>query len=189
MMVGAYESWGVFGDDARRLYDRLTPAERELPVAQTIKFDLFPPEKVGVGDRMADAELKAFDGSTHRLSDYLGKYIVLDFWATGCGACYHSMPELKALGEKYPGTLKIIGINLDTTEDGWKQGTELFKPSELNLNAPPASDIDERYGVNGIPHIAIISPEGIILDQWAGYYPGRIEKQLLEYIDKNKIQL
>jgi thiol-disulfide isomerase/thioredoxin len=190
MMVGAYENYAAgFRDAAVKLYERLTPEQKELPAAQTIKFNLFPPEKVGIGDAMADAQLKAFDGSTHKLSDYLGRYIILDFWAAGCGACYYSMPEMKVLGEKYPGTLKIIGINLDTTEEGWKQGTELFKPSGLNLNAPPASDIDERYGVNGIPHIAIISPEGIILDQWAGYYPGRIEKQLLNYINNSKIQL
>jgi thiol-disulfide isomerase/thioredoxin len=188
MMVGAYDNYAsAFKDDAMRLYERLTPEQKELPAAQTIKFDLFPPEKVGVGDRMADAELKAFDGSMHKFSDYLGRYIVLDFWAAGCGPCYYSMPEMKVLGEKYPETLKIIGINLDTTEGGWKSGTELFKPSELNLNAPPESDIDERYGVNGIPHIAIISPEGIILDQWAGYYPGRIEKQLLDYINESKL--
>ena len=186
MMIGAYENYGVFREDAVRLYERLTPEQRELPDAQTIKFDLFPPEKVGVGDAMADATLKAFDGSMHTLSDYLGKYIILDFWGSGCGPCIMSMPELKALGEKYPETLEVIGINLDTSEEGWRRGTEAFKPSYLNLNAPPASDIDERYGVNGIPHFVIVSPEGVILESWAGYGEGLVELRLTAHLDKKK---
>jgi thiol-disulfide isomerase/thioredoxin len=184
-MIGAYENYASeFRSGAVELYERLTPELRELPKAQTIKFDLFPPEVAGVGDKMADATLKAFDGSTHTLSDYLGKYIVLDFWATGCGPCYYSMPELKALGEKYSETVKIIGINLDTTEESWKIGTEMFQPSELNLNAPPASDIDERYGLVGIPHYVIISPEGVILASWMGYREGGVEEELLKQMNE-----
>ncbi len=184
-MIGAYENWGIFREDAVALYERLTPEQRELPVAQAILFNLFPPEKVGVGDAMADATLKALDGSMHQLSDYAGngKYLILDFWGSGCGPCIMSMPELKALGEKYPETLKVIGINLDTSEEGWRKGTEAFKPSYLNLNAPPSSDIDERYGVNGIPHFVIVSPEGVILDSWAGYGEGIIERKLAPYTD------
>lgn len=186
-MVGAYEDYAAeFKDNAMRLYESLSPEQKELPVAQTIKFDLFPPEVVGVGDPMADATLKAFDGEMHTLSDYTGKgqYLILDFWGSGCGPCIMSMPELKALGEKYPETLKVIGINTDTTEEGWKYGTENFKPSYLNLNAPPSSDIDERYGVNGIPHFVIVSPEGVILDSWSGYGAGIFELKLTPYIDK-----
>jgi thiol-disulfide isomerase/thioredoxin len=187
MMVANYEDHAVaLRDDALRLYERLSPAERELPVAQTIKNYLFPLKKVGVGDAMADAELKAFDGSTHRLSDYLGKYVILDFWATGCGPCLKSMPELKALGEKYPDTVKIIGINLDASEEVWRAGTEMYKPSELNLNAPPSSDIDKRYGVRGIPHYVILSPGGVILESWSGYREGGIEQRLTSHMNKAK---
>ena len=184
-MSGAYESWSILKKDAVRLYEKLPPEQKELPEAQAIKFSLFPPEKVGVGDAMADATLKAIDGTMHSLSDYSGKgkYLILDFWGSGCGPCIMSMPELKALGEKYPETLKVIGINLDTSEEGWRKGTEAFKPSYLNLNAPPSSDIDERYGVNGIPHFVIVSPEGVILDSWAGYGEGIFERKLAPYTD------
>ncbi len=183
-MIGAYENYGIFREDAVSLYEKLTPEQKELPAAQDIKFSLFPPEKVEVGDAMADATLKAFDGSMHTLSDYLGKYIVLDFWSSGCGPCIMSMPELKALGEKYPETLKVIGINTDTSEEGWRKGTEMFKPSYLNLNAPPTSDIDERYGVNGIPHFVVVSPEGVIVESWTGYGEGIFEQKLAPYIGK-----
>jgi thiol-disulfide isomerase/thioredoxin len=176
-------NWAALKDDAVRLYERLTPEQKELPAAQTTKFALFPPEKVGVGDRMADTELKAFDGSMHRLSNYLGRYIILDFWSSGCGPCIMSMPELKRLTEKYPDNLSVLGINLDTSEEGWRKGTETFKPSYLNLNAPPSSDIDERYGVRGIPHFVIISPDGVILDSWAGYGEGLIAGRLAKHID------
>lgn len=181
-MVKHYETYAILRDDALRLYEKLTPEQKALPAAQDIGISLFPPEKAGVGDRMADTELKAIDGTMHRLSDYLGKYIFLDFWNSGCGPCLQSVPEMGRVAEKYPDRLKIIGINLDTSEEGWRQGTEMFKYESLNLNAPPASDIDERYGVNGIPHFVIISPEGMILDQWTGYGPGIIERRLDKYL-------
>ncbi len=183
MMVKHYEAYAVLRDDALRLYEKLTPEQKALPAAQDIGISLFPPEKVGVGDRMADAELKAIDGTMHRLSDYLGKYIVLDFWSSGCGPCYQSVPEMGMVADKYHDRLKIIGINLDTSEEGWRQGTEMFKYESLNLNAPPASDIDERYGVNGIPHFVIISPEGMILGQQVGYGPGIIEEWVGQYLN------
>ena len=173
----------VFRDDVLRLYERLTPKQKELPAAQDIRISLFPPEKVGVGDRMADAELKALDGTVHRLSDYLGRYIILDFWSSGCGPCFESVPEMGEIARKYPDRLKIIGINTDTSEEMWRHGMETFKYESLNLNAPLTSDIDECYGVTGVPHFVIISPKGIILDQWFGYGKGIIEQRLGKHLN------
>lgn len=62
---------------------------------------------------MADAELVDPDGETHRLSEYLGKYVLLDFWSFGCGPCLQSLPELKAVSESYRDRLTVISITSD----------------------------------------------------------------------------
>lgn len=173
------DKYAVLKDDALKLYGKLTTEQKELPMAQAIRINLFPPEKVGIGDKMADASLKDPEGCQHRLSDYLGsKYILLDFWGSGCGACYYSMPKLKAVMEKYGGELTLVGINTDTSETAWKQGTQMFDPPGFNLNAPLGSGVAERYGVSGIPHYVLISPAGIIIDSWVGFRDGHIENLL-----------
>lgn len=184
VMIKHYDKYAELRADAERLYERLMPEQRELPTAQEIGLSLFPPPVVQVGDRMVDAELKDPEGNLHRLSDYLGKYIFLDFWGSGCGPCYESMPELRELKEKYKDVLTIIGINLDTSVSSWTKGTELFGPTWLNLNAPQGNDIQARYGVSGIPHQVIVSPEGIILGSWTGYGKGLAELKLLEHLEK-----
>ena len=126
---------------------------------------------------MADAELVDPDGETHRLSEYLGKYVLLDFWSFGCGPCLQSLPELKAVSESYRDRLTVISITSDP-KNQWETASKEHGITWVNLNASDDPAVGDRYGVNGIPHQVIISPEGIILDSWAGYGQGLLEQRL-----------
>jgi thiol-disulfide isomerase/thioredoxin len=62
--------------------------------------------------------LKNAEGKIVRLSDYSGKVVLIDFWATWCGPCKSSIPWINELSEKYrEDGLAVIGISMD--EDGW----------------------------------------------------------------------
>ena len=68
--------------------------------------------------RAPDFELKTGDGQTVRLSEYAGKVVLIDFWATWCTPCKSSMPWLNELHAKYaPEGFALLGISMD--EDGW----------------------------------------------------------------------
>jgi len=68
--------------------------------------------------RAPDFELKDAGGRVVRLSDYAGKVVLLDFWATWCGPCRGAIPWLIELSEKYKADgLAVIGVSMD--EEGW----------------------------------------------------------------------
>ena len=170
---------------ARVQYDRLTPEQRNEPIARQIGIDLSSSSAtLQKGDAMADTELYDLEGRLHRLSGFKGKYILLDFWSSGCAPCFASMPELREIKEKYPDELTIIGINIDTKEQNWRDATGFFGPTWTNLNAPQGNELTARYGVKAVPHQVLISPGGIILDSWSGYYPGKVEEELKKYTGK-----
>jgi predicted RNA-binding protein len=79
------------------LYNRLSEKDKELDCVKDLTVRLFPPTVVEVGDDMADADLYDVNGKIHHLSDFKGKYILIDFWSQGCAPCLQSLPELKEI--------------------------------------------------------------------------------------------
>jgi peroxiredoxin len=122
---------------------------------------------LNAGDDAPDFEVKTIDGSSIRLADFRGKYVLLDFWATWCGPCRSEMPNMKNIFATYGSDPKfvMIGLSLDPEIEepknytkkealGWKQGF-LGEWSEAKLPA--------RYGVQGIPSTFLIDPKGKII--------------------------
>ena len=66
------------------------------------------------GDDMADADLYDVNGKIHHLSDFKGKYILIDFWSQGCAPCLQSLPELKEITEHYKERLTVVSLSEDT---------------------------------------------------------------------------
>ena len=177
LMIRHYEAFAGLRERAEVQYDRLPETVKRSRTGKEMYVALHPPTRVRTGDRMADAELVDPDGETHRLSEYLGKYVLLDFWSFGCGPCLQSLPELKAVSESYRDRLTVISITSDP-KDQWETASKEHGITWVNLNASDDPAVGDRYGVNGIPHQVIISPEGIILDSWAGYGQGLLEQRL-----------
>lgn len=128
----------------------------------------------GAGDsldnKMApDFELASLDGKKVKLSDYRGKAVVLNFWATWCGPCKIEMPWLVALQNQYRAQgLEIIGVSMDDTG---KDGVEKFaQQMGLNYTVLMGKDsVGEAYGgVQGLPTTFYIGRDGKVLDTVSG---------------------
>mgnify|MGYP003057865721 CR=1 FL=1 len=73
----------------------MSEADKATEAGQIITGYMNLPETVNVGDEMADGDLYDLDGNVRHLSEFKGKYILLDFWSQGCGPCLQSLPELE----------------------------------------------------------------------------------------------
>lgn len=114
-----------------------------------------------------------------RLSDFRGKVVLLDFWATWCGPCLEELPDLKALHEKYKDKgFTIVGLSMD--EESAKAIKPFVKENEIPYpilisgGAPP-----EGYSVFGLPTAYLIDSKGKIVKNYIGYkYPAELEKDV-----------
>ena len=126
---------------------------------------LFPPQVVEVGDEMADADLYDLEGNVHRLADFKGKYIMLDFWSRGCGPCLMALPEMKEVAEMYKDRLTVVSLSIDTKK-GWEAASKTHEMTWQNLSDLKGSNgLYAKYGVRGIPNYVLISPEGRIVEK------------------------
>lgn len=130
-----------------------------------------------------DFSLPAPDGTVLRLSDYRGKTVLLNFWATWCPPCRQEIPEFIRLYERYQGKgLEIIGISLD--QGGAEEIKEFIK--EFGVNYPIAmgdSDIIRAYGgIRAIPTSFLVNAEGRIVKKYVGAYPvTAFEKDIADF--------
>ena len=129
-----------------------------------------------VGEKYVDAELFDMQGNKHRLSEAFadGRYVLLDFWNLACGACRQSESELMEVYEQMKGKLEIVGINLDSISR-W-QNHEWSKHivwKNWNDGKMWKGGIKSRYyDWNAVPFYVLLSPDGRILWEMAGYSVG-----------------
>lgn len=106
------------------------------------------------------------------LSDLRGKIVLLDFWTYGCINCVHVIPDLKALQEKYPDELVVIGVHsAKFSNEGETENIRLIA-ERYGRSEPIVNDRDFKiwrsYGMNAWPSFILIDPEGKILGRHSG---------------------
>ena len=136
--------------------------------AQFIQQDLdnkYATELVKVGTAAPDFKMKTPEGKTLQLSKFAkGKTVVLDFWASWCRDCRKDAPEVVRMYKKYrQHGIEFIGISMDTDVEAWKKAIGQFGityPQVSELKKFKETDIAKAYGVNWIPSMVVIGPDG-----------------------------
>lgn len=173
-----------------RLFNNLSEEQKLSKLGKEINMDLFPFPETKVGDPLPDISLPDLDGKMHNLRTAGGgKWMLLDFWSTGCYGCIKSLPEVKAAAAKYADRLVVVGINMNDGLVGdadpaelWREDSEKDGITWLNLATPYNSELINRLRIFGRPEFYLISPEGVVVTRqlYGGY--GYIDR-LKEYID------
>ena len=143
------------------------------PKSETTKNKLLATAKGDKGDNAApDFTLYTLKGEEVKLSDYLGKIVILDFWATWCAPCRKGIPDLISIQNEYKDDLVVIGISLDqpSTQDELAPFIESY-----GINYPVVLGnikVSSAYGnIQAIPTSFIIDQEGKIINKHIGLVP------------------
>ena len=115
--------------------------------------------------------LKDLEGKDVSLSDFKGKWVILDFWGSWCPWCIKGFPELKEAYAKYNGELEIIGIDCRESQDDWRAGVAKYELPWVNVYNPEDSKLTSEYGIQGYPTKVIVNPQGKIANITVGHNP------------------
>jgi|GEM_PF-1049451 len=113
---------------------------------------------------------ESYTGKAFSLKSLRGKYVLIDFWGTWCGACIKGMPEMKAFHEKHADKLELLGIAAE--KGGTDRWNSMIKNRGFNwhqiLNGKDDKDFVKKFGVSAFPTKILVSPEGKILLRYVG---------------------
>ena len=121
---------------------------------------------VSIGQFAPDFQLPDQTGKEFKLSDFNGKYILLDFWASWCAPCRDENPNIVKQYEKFKSkNFMVLGVSLDDDRAAWLKAIK-----DDQLNWPHLSELKRwdgkvtlQYKVEGIPASFILDPEGKII--------------------------
>jgi len=132
------------------------------------------PQRVSVKNentrhRAPDFELHDASGKVVRLSDYRGKVVLLDFWATWCGPCNIEIPWFEEFQRTYKSRgFEVLGVSMD--DDGWKAITPFAAEKKINYRVVLGNDKtgDQYGGIEALPTTFMIDRDGRIAKTFVG---------------------
>ncbi len=129
--------------------------------------DTYATELLKPGASAPDFTIGTPDGKSVRLSDFKGKYVVLDFWATWCPDCRADVPRLKEIHKAYASdSVAFLSVSFDTDKDKW---TSYIRDNEMDwahgseLKKWKETTVSSLYYVKWIPSIYLIGPDGKVI--------------------------
>jgi len=121
---------------------------------------------LAVGAPAPDWKLTDPLGRAHTLSEYRGKVVVLDFWATWCGPCARVMPRMEKLHRKYGGQ-GLVGFGFNYFETGDPVSAMSRKGYTYTLLLK-GEELAPAYGVESLPVVYVIGADGKVIYSHAG---------------------
>ncbi|MCE2611709.1 AhpC/TSA family protein [Flavobacteriaceae bacterium D16] len=158
-------TWGK--EESKELFDKFSRKNKNsrygIRISKYIELNKNPE----IGDKYVDFEMTDINGKTRRLSEFNGKLVLLEFWASNCGPCRIENPNLvKTYYEFKDKGFEIFAVSEDIERENWIKAIEKDKLPWLQV-----SDLDKNnkayliYGISGIPDNFLIDQNGIIIER------------------------
>lgn len=163
-----YAGYAINADKIQPLFDKLPAAQKQYSFAQEFKKQLDIAAKTGIGKMAMDFTQNDTLNKPVSLSNFKGKYVLLDFWASWCGPCRRENPNVVAAYNKYKEKgFSILSVSLDQpgAKEKWIKAIH-----DDNLTWTHVSDLKfwdnevaKEYGIQAIPQNFLIDPDGKIV--------------------------
>ena len=165
----------------KELYLKHSDKIDRKPDGKAVREWVYPYPKAELGKPCVDSDLFDVNGKKHRLADFRGKYVLLDFWANYCGACIAAFPHIGKLQEQYADKLTVISISIDKM-DTWKKSKYQKEITWHSLNDGGGNwgGIAGSYNIMAMPTYILIAPDGTYHARLtsADIYNGKLEEYL-----------
>ena len=116
----------------------------------------------------ADYVLRSLDGRDHRLADYRGKVVVVDFWATWCEPCQVEHPIFEQLKRRYAADPRVVFVAVNTADDE-SQVRPFLAAHHWNDDTWLDAGLADYLGIDSLPTTLVIAPSGAIAARLDGF--------------------
>ena len=148
-------------DELKNLYYTYVtdPALAAAFEAKFERWDLSRPGRMSPGFNAVD-----LDGKVWRLTDFRGKYVYIDMWATWCAPCRQEMPYLKQLEAQFKDAqIVFLGLSVDSDKSKWEKMASSGDLTGTQLYLGTQSSFQEAYRIEGIPRFILLDKDGVII--------------------------
>jgi len=168
MLLNSTLKPGFDAIEAEKIFNKLLPEIKQTNLAKNVIRQILETKRTQVGIQATDFTQNDVNGKPVKLSDFKGKYVLLDFWASWCAPCRRENPNVKEAYAKYKSKgFEVLGVSLDKEE---AKAAWLKAIADDKLTWTQVSDLRSwnneaavLYSVKAIPTNFLIDPQGKII--------------------------